>query len=209
MAISDAKERLENLARRVKKLEERIERQKIGPEVDAAIRLVSKLNTQYEQLQKDNGIFIPEATSAKMTDGVCEEELIQKLGSIYWIFGPSFEETFSFKTYRIEFLHIMPNDHIEDGCLMRVRVKIYENDKPFIMKDAKLEFWKSRPNSLEVDDVGLAWSDDETKYSNTHWFQKLAYTLAQTWNKYFREIPRLEARNAIYLESGITNQLED
>lgn len=208
MAVDGVQERLKVLAKRVKKLDERIERQKIGPEVDAAKMLVSKLKAQYERLQKDNGIFIPEATSAQALSDAAEEELIKKLGTIYWIFGPSFEEMFSFKTYRIEFLCTMPNDHFEDGCLMRVRVRIYENDEPFIMEDAKLEFWKGKPTSLEVDDVGLAWNDLDTKYSNTHWFQKLAYTLAQTWNKYFRSMPRLEARTAIYLEAGATKQLE-
>ena len=118
MAVDGVQERLKVLAKRVKKLEERIERQKIGPEVDAAKMLVSKLKAQYERLQKDNGIFIPEATSAQALSDAAEEELIKKLGTIYWIFGPSFEETFSFKTYRIEFLCTMPNDHFEDGCLM-------------------------------------------------------------------------------------------
>lgn len=143
-----------------------------------------------------------------MIDEASEEELIRKLGAIYWIFGPSFEETFSFKTYRIKFLNIMPNSYVEDGCLMRVQVEIYENDKPFIMQSAKLEFWKRNPQSLVVDDVGLAWSDYHERYSNTHWFQKLAYTLANTWNKYFREMPRLEARTAVYLEAGATNRIE-
>lgn len=208
MAVDGVQERLKILSKRIEKLEERIERQKVGPEVDVAKAIVCKLKAQYERLQKDNDAFIPEATSMEAFSGTTEEELIQKLGAIYWIFGPYFEETFSFKTYRIEFLQIMPNDHLEDGCLMRVRIHIYENNQPFIMENAKLEFWKSRPYSLEVDDVGLAWSDLDTKYSNTHWFQKLAYTLAETWNKYFRDMPRLETRTAIYLESGNVKQIE-
>lgn len=204
----EVSEKLKTLRHRIEMLEQRIERQKIGPEVDAARNLVEKLKDKYERLKKDNNIFAPEATSSKMADGMSEEELIQKLGSIYWIFGPSFEETFSFKTYRIEFLRILPNDNYADGCLMRVQVNIYENDKPFITQSAKLEFWKSSPRSPVVDDVGLAWSDYHERYSNTHWFQKLAYTLAQTWNKYFREMPMLEARNAVYLEASTPQGIE-
>ena len=74
MAVDGVQERLKVLAKRVKKLEERIERQKIGPEVDAAKMLVSKLKAQYERLQKDNGIFIPEATSTQALGDAAEEE---------------------------------------------------------------------------------------------------------------------------------------
>lgn len=195
MGVSDAKERLENLARRIKMLEECIERQKSGPEVDIATNIISGLKQQYKMLEQNESMFIPEATSLKRAEDYSEEELADRLGNFYWIFGPSFEEVFSFKKYRIEFLRIMPYKDLEKDCVTRVQVQIYEDDKPFVMREAKLDFWSRGVGSLEVNDIGLAWSDLDSKYSNTHWFQKLSHTLACTWNKYFRESPIIEERN--------------
>lgn len=92
--------------------------------------------------------------------------MIQKLGAIYWIFGSSYEETVSFKRYRIEFLQILPNDCFDLGCLMRVQVHIYENDEPLMMEDVAIEFWKGWSDSTEVDDIGVSCNDNDEKYYN-------------------------------------------
>lgn len=194
-------EKLKSLEHRIDMLKQRIELQKVGPEVDTARKILYGLELKYDALKKSNGIFIAEATSTKKTNSFSEEELIQKLGAIYWIFGSSYEETFSFKRYRIEFLEILPNDKLDWGCLMRVKVHIYENDQPFIMKDVAIEFWKGWNDSTEVDDIGISFNDIDEKYNNCHWFLKLAYTLAKTWNKYFQAIPLIEAK-----KSGLLGQ---
>lgn len=194
-------EKLKSLEHRIDMLKQRIELQKVGPEVDTARKILYGLEVKYDALRKSNGIFIAEATSTKKTSSFSEEELIQKLGAIYWIFGPSYEETVSFKRYRIDFLEILPNDKLDWGCLMRVKVHIYENDQPFIMKDVAIEFWKGWNDSTEVDDIGISFNDIDEKYNNCHWFLKLAYTLAKTWNKYFQTVPLIEAK-----KSGLLGQ---
>ncbi len=199
MEVSDAKGRLENLAHRIKMLEKRIERQESGSEIDVAKNIISGLKKQYKMLEQNEFMFIPEATSAQRADTCTEEELADKLGNLYWIFGSSFEETFSFKKYRIVFLRTMPYEDLQNACVMRVQVEIYENDQPFVMREAKLDFWSRGNGSHEVNDIGLAWSDLNSKYSNTHWFQKLAYTLAYTWNKYFSNAHIIYKRNVSLL----------
>ena len=202
----DVTKRLEILEKRISKLDERIERQKVGPEVDTAKKIVSRLKAQYEKLQKDNGVFIPEATSSA-NSSFTEEELIDRLGAIYWIFGPWYEETFSFKNYRIEFLQILPNNYAPE-CVIKVQVHIYEDDKPLIMERAAIELWKGWGDSAEVDDINIAFNDRDFPYPNLHWFGKIAYQLAKTWNEYFRQVPLLEAKKSGYLESKVTGYLE-
>ena len=202
-------EKMKSIEHRINQLKQRIELQKEGPEVDTARKILYRLEKTYEELKKDNGIFIAEATSVKKAKSFSEEKLIQKLGAIYWIFGPSYEEIVSFKKYRIEFLQILPNDSLERGCLMKVQVHIYEDDKPFMIKDTVIEFWKGWGDSTEVDDIGISTNETTEKYNNFHWFQKIEYTLAKTWNKYFRTVPLIEAKksgliqqnNNVYLES--------
>lgn len=111
-------EKLKSLEHRIEMLKERIELEKVGPEVDTARRILLGLEEKYDILKKSNGIFIAEATSGIKSNNFSEEVLNQKLGAIYWIFGPSYEETFSFKKYRIDFLEIVPNEEFDNGCLM-------------------------------------------------------------------------------------------
>lgn len=203
MQANEINEKLESLKRRIDLLKQRIELQKVGPEVDTARKILCGLEAKYDTLKKSNGIFIAEATSAKKVNSFSEEELIQKLGAIYWIFGPSYEETVSFKRYRIEFLQILPNDGLDSGCLMQVKVHIYENDQPFMMKDVVIEFWKGWSDSTEVDDIGISCNDANIKYNNFHWFQKIEYTLAKTWNKYFQTVPLIEAKKSGLLEANV------
>lgn len=209
MQTNEINEKLKSLEHRIDMLKHRIELQKVGPEVDTARKILYGLEAKYDTLKKSNGIFIAEATSVKKANSFSEEELIQKLGAIYWIFGPSYEETVSFKRYRIEFLQILPNDRLDWGCLMRVKVHIYENDQPFMMKDVAIEFWKDWRDSTEVDDIGISWNDTNGKYNNFHWFQKIEYTLAKTWNKYFQTVPLIEAKKSGLLEANVTKYLEN
>lgn len=202
-----ANERLKSLEHRIDMLKQRIELQKIGPEVDTARKILKGLEAKYDTLRKSNGVFIAEATSVKKANNFSEEELSKKLGAIYWIFGSSYEETVSFKRYRIEFLQILPKDEFDDDCLMQVQVHIYENDKPFMMKDVVIEFWKGWRDSTEVDEIGISCNDTGEKYNNFHWFQKIEYTLAKTWNKYFQTVPLIEAKQSGLLES--TRYLEN
>ena len=56
-------EKLKSLEHRIKMLKERIELEKVGPEVDTARRILLGLEEKYDILKKSNGIFIAEATS--------------------------------------------------------------------------------------------------------------------------------------------------
>ncbi len=193
-------EKLKSLEHRIEMLKERIELEKVGPEVDTARRILLGLEEKYDILKKSNGIFIAEATSGINPNNFSEEELSQKLGAIYWIFGPSYEETFSFKKYRIDFLEILPNDEFDNGCIMRVKVHIYE-DSQLLIKDAEIEFWKGWSDSTEVDDIGISCNNTNGKYNNFHWFRKIGYTLAKTWNEYFQTVPLIEAKESGFIEN--------
>lgn len=193
-------DKLKNLERRIEMLKNRIELQKVGPEVDTARKILLGLEEKYDILKKSNGIFIVEATSGINPNNFSEEELSQKLGAIYWIFGPSYEETFSFKKYRIDFLEILPNDEFDNGCIMRVKVHIYE-DSQLLIKDAEIEFWKGWNDSAEVDDIGISCNKTDGKYNNFHWFRKIGYTLAKTWNEYFQTVPLIEAKESGFIEN--------
>lgn len=193
-------EKLKSLERRIEMLKNRIELQKVGPEVDTARKILLGLEEKYDILKKSNGIFIVEATSGINPNNFSEEELSQKLGAIYWIFGPSYEETFSFKKYRIDFLEILPNDEFDNGCIMRVKVHIYE-DSQLLIKDAEIEFWKGWSDSTEVDDIGISCNNTNGKYNNFHWFRKIGYTLAKTWNEYFQTVPLIEAKESGFIEN--------
>ena len=142
--MNNINEKLKSLERRISKLEERIQRQKVGPEVETSKKILAGLKEKYEELNKNNNLIIPEATTSFHQRNVSEEELIERLGAIYWIFGSSYEEEFSFKKYRIDFLRILPKDAYYSGCMMRVQVKIYENNKAFETQDAVIEIWKER-----------------------------------------------------------------
>lgn len=193
-------DKLKNLERRIEMLKNRIELQKVGPEVDTARKILLGLEEKYDILKKSNGIFIVEATSGINPNNFSEEELSQKLGAIYWIFGPSYEETFSLKKYRIDFLEILPNDEFDNGCIMRVKVHIYE-DSQLLIKDAEIEFWKGWNDSAEVDDIGISCNKTDGKYNNFHWFRKIGYTLAKTWNEYFQTVPLIEAKESGFIEN--------
>ena len=71
---------------------------------------VSEIYDKIKQ-QKLHKKVVPE--EIETANSFSEEELIQKLGVIYWIFGQTYEETISFKKYRIEFLQILPNDKLD------------------------------------------------------------------------------------------------
>ena len=176
--------------------------------MDTARKILYRLEEKYNELKKNDGVVIAEATSFKKNNKFSEEELIERLGAIYWIFGSSYEETVSYKRYRIEFLQILPKDNSYPGCLMRVQVHVYENDKPLMMDNVVIEFWKGWANSTEVDDIGISCNDADIKYNNFHWFQKIEYTLAKTWNKYFQNVPMIEAENSGLLQSRTTRYLE-
>ena len=185
---------LKILERRITKLEERIQRQKIGLEVETSKKILFVLKKKYAELAKNNTVLIAEATTSSLHSTLSEDELIERLGASYWIFGSSYEEEFSFKKYRIDFLRILPNND-SDSCVMRVQVNVFENDKPFATENAIIEFWKGFKNSTEVDDLGFSCNQN-TKYNNFHWFDRISYTLAKTWNQYFKDVPLLEARNS-------------
>jgi len=202
-------EKVKSLKHRIYMLKQRIELQEKGPEVDISRKILSKLEAEYEILKKDEDVFIPEATGIKRLNDAEERKMLQKIGVLYWIFGPTYEETVSYKRYRIEFLQLLPNDKLDMGCLMRVKVHIYENDQPFMMKDVVLEFWKGWSDSTEIDDIGISCNDRDIKYNNCHWFLKIEYSLAKTWNKYFKPIPLMEAKQSGLLEASETRYLPE
>lgn len=205
--MDNIQERLENLEHRIAKLSDRLKRQSTGFEANIANKLLFSLISKRDQLLKDNNIVIPEATSSKRNTTYSDDELSQRLGAIYYIFGPSYEETFSFKTYRIEFLRL-DNEPIKGtDCLLRVQVHIYENDKPFLMDETYLEFWEGWADSAGVDDIAIKTNDKNDKYNNFHWFSKIAHTLKKTWNNYFREIPLFAAKKSGLIEAEITSSL--
>lgn len=205
--MENIKKMLESLERRISQLSARIKFQSSGIEFNVANKLLSGLISKRDQLLKDNKIVIPEATSSKRSTTFSDYELSQRLGAIYFIFGTSYEETFSFKTYRIEFLRL-DNEQIKGtDCLLRVQVNIYENDKPFFMDETYLEFWKGWTDSTGVDDIAIKTNDTNEKYNNFHWFSKIAHTLAETWNRYFIDIPLLEAKKSGLLEAESTSSL--
>lgn len=210
MQANEINEKLKSLEHRIEMLKQRIELQKVGPEVEIARKILYGLEAKSDILRKSNGVLVAESTSVRKANNFSEEELSQKLGAIYWIFGSSYEETVSFKRYRIEFLQILPNDELNQGCLMRVKVHIYENDKPFMMKDVAIEFRKGWSDSTEVDDIGISCNNTNEKYNNFHWFQKIEYTLAKTWNKYFQTVPLIQAKQSGLLEETkyLENKLE-
>lgn len=197
----ESKDRLEGLKRRIEKLQDRIRLQKVGSDVENARRLLVGLQAKYEILTKDAGAFIPEATSSKRSDGISEEELSQRLGTIFWIFGPSYEETFSFHTYRIEFLYTEQNNSRD--CFMTVIANIWEDDE-ILIKEAKIDFWRLWEDCDEVDDIGISCSDEANRYKHHfHWFSPLKYSLATTWNQYFKKVPKLESKTGGYLDAGL------
>ena len=205
--MDNIQERLEKLEHKIAVLSYRLKRQSTGIEADATNKLLLSLISKRNQLLSDNHIVISEATSSKSNTAYSDYELSERLGEIYYIFGPSYEETFSFKTYRIEFLRL-DNERIKDtDCLLRVQVHIYENDKPFFMDETYIEFWKGWADSTGVDNIAIKTNDKNEKYRNFHWFSKIAYTLMETWNSYFREIPLFAAIQSGLIEAETTSSL--
>ena len=191
-------DKLKILERRIQKLEERIRRQVVGPEVETSKKILAVLKQKYAKMKDNNSACkIPEVSSSSTQQSRTEDELISKLGAIYWIFGSSYEEIFSYKKYRIDFIEILPRtrETSSPDCLMSVKVKIYENDGPLATEDAAITFWKGFSDSTEVDDLGFS-CNGENKYCNCYWFEKLSYSLAKTWNQYFRNVPLLTAKNS-------------
>lgn len=191
-----ANAKMDALQRRIQKLEERIQRQKFGPEVETSKKILVGLMRKYELLKTNSSSVIPEASSDTQFQGVSEEQLIERLGAIYWIFGSSYEEIFSYKKYRIDFLKILPTNTPQ--MVMVVQVNIYENEQLFA-EHAEITFWKGFSDSVEVDDLGFS-SDYSTKYANCSWFEKLQYNLARTWNSYFKDVPLITAKESGLLE---------
>lgn len=70
-------------------------------------------------------------------------------------------------------------------------------------------FWKGWSDSTEVDDISISCNDTNSKYRSFHWFRKIEYTLAKTWNKYFQTIPLIEAKQSGLLEANVTEYLEN
>lgn len=218
-----ANEKLKSLERRIKKLEEHILRQKVGPETQTSKRILAGLKRRYDELVKNNSIFVPEASTddpfpraTSFGDNewnnyprtFTEEELIEKLGAIYWIFGPAYEEIFSYKKYRIEFLELLhPDCSWNPNLIMTVKVKIYENDKPFVTKESEIRFWKGFLDSREVDELEFS-TMGTTKYNNYFWFEKISYNLVRTWNNYFRHVPLTTATGSSLMQHTITSELQ-
>lgn len=188
-------EKIKNLDHRIRKLMERLSLQKDGSlEVLTTQRILEGLQEKKKQLLSGQ-TFIPEITSVRRSDGMTEEDLYQRLGLIYLIFGPSYEETFSYHTYRIEFLYLSPKP--DNFCVMTVVADIFEDDQ-LLSHLAYIDFWKEHPDDNVVTDIGISYWDDSihTKYKHHfHWFSKLAVSLAQTWNQYHRNISRLVSQN--------------
>ena len=57
---------LKILERRIAKLEERIQRQKIGPEVETSKKILFVLKKKYAELAKNNTVLIAEATTSSL-----------------------------------------------------------------------------------------------------------------------------------------------
>jgi len=149
--------------------------------------IASKLLQNLQDKQKklaDGKHFFPECTTTKHSKNLTLEEHFKNLGSIYLLFGPSFEESFSFHTYRIEFLSVKPAQ--EYYSPLTVISDIYEDDE-LLLSGAYIDFWKNLLSDQKVSDVGISFWDHSSrkKYRNHfHWFDKLACSLAMVWNSY-------------------------
>lgn len=174
---------INEVEKRIKKIKEIMKRPEIGSKLDICKRTLNILEEKFEILTKNPYTRISEVTSKQQS----EEDLIYNLGPIYWVFGPSFEQSFSFKNYRIEFIKLLPNDAEDFGQVLKVQVEIYEDDEPLVTEDAVISFWKGWANSTEVDDIDLSYNQ-QSKYTTCHWFNCIAYSLATTWNEYFKDM---------------------
>ena len=116
------------------------------------------------------------------------------------IYGPSYEEVFSFHTYRIEFLRVKPTS--SELCVVSIMANIYEDDEALI-KDAQLDFYKenSPRTTAEVDDISVSCFGSLPKYHHhTHWLSKLRYSLCEIWNNNFKDVPLSELKNGGILD---------
>ena len=199
--------RLNNLEHRINLLNERIKLQSEGPEFRTAKKILEKLELEYLTLKAGSSELTIDATST-VKDFVSEEELIKNLGAIYWIFGSVYEETVSFKKYRIEFIKILPDDKEESGCLLKVKVNIFENDRPLMVENASLEFWKGWGDSVTMDNVSIACHDFDRhlKYNNFHWFSKISFSLIKTWNRYFNDVPLIDVKQSGFIDSDVSKK---
>lgn len=173
------KTNVEVLKRRIEKMQDWIKRPEVISDIGTYKNILSILEEKLEVLIQNPDIQIPEVTSLAIPED--EDDLINKLGPIYWIFGQSFEKEFSFKKYRIDFLRLLPNSEEASryGLVLNVQVAIYEDNIPFLTQDAVLSFWKGY---FKVNDVSL--SSNQTSTYSFHWFNCLTYDIVKTWNKY-------------------------
>lgn len=174
---------IKELEKRIKKIRELMKRPEMSSKLDICKRTLNILEERLEILTKNPYTRIHEVACGQQS----EEEVIYNLGPIYWVFGSSFEQSFSFKNYRIDFIKLLPNDAENFGQVLKVQVEIYEDDEPLVTEDAVISFWKGWANSTEVDDIGLS-SNQQSKYTTCHWFSCLAYSLATKWNEYFKDM---------------------
>lgn len=127
-----------------------------------------------------------------------EDDLIDKLGAIYWIFGTCYEEEFSFKKYRIEFLKTVPPKYNMDSCLLSVEVNIYENDVLMTPDSTMITFYKWNNRYAQMNDIEIS-SKGPIAYYNCNWFNRLSYSLYKTWNYYFANLTLIEVQDDNYI----------
>lgn len=146
-------------------------------------KLLQSLQDKQRKLA-DGNPFIPECTTTTHSRNRSPEEHFKNLGPIYLLFGPSFEESFSFHTYRIEFLSLRPEE--EHYRPLTIIADIYEDDE-LLLANVHIDFWKNFLSDQKVSDIGISFWENNSrkKYRNHfHWFDKLSCSLATVWNSY-------------------------
>lgn len=178
------KTKSEVLKRRIEKMKDWMKRPEVSPDLEIYQNILSILEEKLEVLIQNPDIQIPEVTSLAIPED--EDDLINKLGPIYWIFGQSFEKNFSFKTYRIDFLRLLPNSEEASryGLILDIQVAIYEDNSPLVTEYAAISFWKGWTNSGKIGDLSISFNQP-SKYNSLHWFDCISYYIAKTWNEYF------------------------
>jgi len=162
-------------------------------QIPSTSTLLSVLQEKLSQVQAGNTAPIPELSSLTRKDTLTPEELYQMCGPFYLIFGPNYEETISFHSYRVEFLFQKTLPDIP--TMQCVVADIFEDDL-LLMHHAEINFWKESIHSSKVSYVSTDYWDlnPQPKYQHIHWFGKLAYSLATVWNRYNEIIPALTTK---------------
>ncbi len=120
-----------------------------------------------------------------------EEELTEKLGILYLIFGSTYQTYFNYHIYKTRLI----NQVEKSAAFMRVKANVYEDDI-LICKEITIGFWPMHYGDDRVGD--MEWSvDDSTKtfkkYTNgcALYLNKILREMQDLWNSYFDEVQKV------------------